>query len=172
MSEIVIEKIKIEFEGWHCIPKRESKRILSEARRRFKNANFIDNCGILVETAKPVKTLAFCLEILFRYKDYFGSWDGYVIRKVSKRVIYNYQDKKRKLPFEYFKKLITENTFEDINIVLSGILYIDPEETKMIISTIERDIKKILISMNDDELKMAYKQIIKFSSTIIRKFGD
>jgi hypothetical protein len=171
MSETHVEKIKVEFEGWHCIPKRETKEILNEARQRFKNANFIDNCGILVETAQPDKAFLFCLDTLQRYKNYFTSWDGYIIKKISKRIIYNYQDKKRKLSFNYFKKLITENNFNDIKLVLAGILYISPDEAKIIFSTIECDMDKQIILMNDEELKIAYNQLIKHSSSIERKFN-
>jgi len=166
------EKIKIEFEGWHCIPKREEKKILIEARQRFKNANFIDNCGILVETVQPDKALLFCLEILERYKNCINAWDGYTIKKVSKRAIYNYQDKKRKLLFSYFKKLIIENQFDDIKTVLAGILYLSPDEISFIISSIEKDLNKLMVLMNDEELKLAYNQLLKYASFIIRQINN
>jgi hypothetical protein len=169
-NENIIEKIKIEFEGWHCIPKKETKKILIEARQRFKNANFIDNCGIIVETSKPENTLSFCLEILNRYKKMINSWDGYCIKKISKRIIYNYKDKKRKLSFEYFKKLIIENKFNDIKLVLAGILYLNLNEIKKIISIIEIDMNKQIIEMNEEELKISYEILIKQSSLILRKF--
>lgn len=166
-----MSKIKIELEGWHCIPKKETKVILDIARFRFSNANFIDNCGLLVETENELDVLSFCLETIYNNKSYLGSWDGYTIRKISKRIVYNYQDKKRKLTFEYFKKLITENKFDDVKIVLAGILYLDPDETKVMLNTIERDLNRLLIEMKEEQLKIAYNLVIKYSSASVRKFS-
>lgn len=167
----IAQKIKLDFEGWHCIPKKETKILLGLARAQFSNANFIDNSGILVETNDEIEAFKFCLLIIEKYRNYLGSWDGYSIRKISKRIVYNYQDKKRKLPFEYFKRLVTQNTFEDIKIVLAGNLYLDPDETKITLSTIERDIGKLFSEMSDEQLKIAYSLLIKFSSTSARKFS-
>lgn len=166
-----VVKIKLEFEGWHCIPKKETKTILEQARAQFCNANFIDNCGLLIETTSDEQTFKFCLDTIEKYKNYLGSWDGYNVRRISKRIVYNYQDKKRKLSFDYFKRLVTENAFEEIKIVLAGILYLNPDETKVVLSTIERDLGKLFLEMKDDELKIAYGMLIKFSSTSARKFS-
>jgi hypothetical protein len=164
-----IEKIKIEFDGWHVLSKQDNKDILDEARLCFKNANFIDNCGLIVEALQQDKVLLFCLEILEKYKDVFKSWDGYSIRKLSKRTLYNYQDKKRKLSFIFFKKLISENNFDDINLIIAGTLYLKTQRTKIILSTIERDLNKSLFEMNEKELEVAYNLLLKYSSTIERK---
>jgi len=166
-----MSKLKLEFEGWHCISKKETKKILENARSRFINANFIDNCGLLIETIDEINVLFFCLEVIKEYQFLLGSWDGYSIKKISKRIVYNYQDKKRKLSFEYFKKLITENSFEDIKVVLAGILYLYPDEAKTILGTIERDLNKLFVEMNDEMLKTAYGLLIKYASCSIRKFS-
>jgi hypothetical protein len=163
-------KLKLEFEGWHCLPKNETKVILDMARMRFVNANFIDNCGLLVETTDELKAFSFCLEIIAQYINILGSWNGYTVRKISRRIVFNYQDKKRKLSFEYFKKLITESRFEDATIILAGKLYLDPNETKMMLKTIERDLGKFLVEMKDNQLKIAYNLLIKYASTSVRKF--
>jgi hypothetical protein len=168
--KIKMVKLKLEFEGWHCLPKKETKIILDIARTRFINANFIDNNGLLVETEDELGVFSFCLETITKYINILGSWDGYTVRKISKRIIFNYQDKKRKLNFEYFKKLITESRFEDVVIVLAGKLFLTPDETKMMLKSIERDLGKFLVEMKDDQLKIAYNLLIKFASTSVRKF--
>jgi hypothetical protein len=166
-----MSKLKLEFEGWHCLPKKETKVLLSLARAQFSNANFIDKCGILVETENELEGFKFCLETIEKYKQFLGSWDGYTVRKISKRIVFNYQDKKRKLSFEYFKKLVLENKFEDVKVVLAGTLYLDPDEVKVMLSTIERDLSKLFSEMNEDLLKTAYNLLIKYSSTTVRKFS-
>lgn len=166
-----MSKIKIELEGWHCLPKKETKILLDVARIQFNNANFIDNSGLLIESDDDVKVLKFCLEIIINYKNYLGSWDGYSIKKISKRIIYNYQDKKRKLTFENFKRLITENKPEDTRIVLAGILYLDSDEIRIILSSIEREMCKLFIEMDTELLKNAYNLLIKYASMTIRKFS-
>ena len=165
-------KLKIELEGWHCLPKKETKNILEIARSQFNNANFIDNSGLLVETEDEITAFKFCIDIIQKYKNFLGSWDGYIVRKISKRIVYNYQDKKRKLSFEYFKKLVIESKFDDIKIVLAGILYLDPDETKVILSTIERDLSKLYHEMDEAQLKIAYNLLIKYASTSIRNFSS
>jgi hypothetical protein len=166
-----MSKLKLELEGWHCLPKKETKAILDVARVRFSNANFIDNSGLLVETDNELEAFSFCLEIISQHKNLLGSWDGYAVRRISKRIVFNYQDKKRKLSFEYFKKLIKESKLEDSKIVLAGILYLDPDETKVVLSTIERELSKLLIEMKDDQLKIAYNLLIKHASMSVRKFS-
>jgi hypothetical protein len=141
------------------------------ARAQFRNANFVDNNGLLIETDNELDAFRFCLNTISSYQKLFGSWDGYTIRKVSKRIIFNYQDKKRKLSFEHFKKLVTENKFDDIKMVLAGILYLDPDEVKVVLSTIERDLAKLFTEMNDDQLKTSYNSLIKFASASVRKFS-
>ena len=76
-----------------------------------------------------------------------------------------------KLSFEYFRKLVTENKLEDIKIVLAGILYLEPDETKVVLSTIERDFSKLFIEMKEEQLKIAYNILIKHASLTIRKFS-
>lgn len=164
-------KLKLEFEGWHCLSKKEMKVLLNIARAQFRNANFVDNNGLLVETIDELEAFKFCLETISRYKKFLGSWDGYIVRKISKRIIFNYQDKKRKLSFDYFKKLVTENKLDDIKIVLAGILYLDPDEVKVMLSTIERDLSKLFSEMKDENLKVSYNQLIKFASVSVRKFS-
>jgi hypothetical protein len=166
-----MHKLKLEFEGWHCLPKKETKVLLNIARAQFRNANFVDNNGLLIETDNELEAFRFCLEAIQNYSNLLGSWDGYIVRKISKRIIFNYQDKKRKLSFEYFKKLVTENKFDDIKIVLAGILYLDPDEVRVMLSTIERDLSKLFNEMNDDQLKTSYNLLIKFASASIRKFS-
>jgi hypothetical protein len=166
-----MHKLKLEFEGWHCLPKKETKVLLNLARAQFRNANFVDNNGLLVETDNELEAFRFCLETILFYSKLLGSWDGYIVRKISKRIIFNYQDKKRKLSFEYFKKLVTENKFDDIKIVLAGILYLDPDEVKVALSTIERDISRLFAEMNDEQIKIAYNSLIKFASASVRKFS-
>jgi len=164
-------KIKIEFEGWHCVPKKEAKAILSMARAQFSNANFIDDSGLLVETENQLEAFKFCLDTIEKYKNIFNAWDGYSVRKISKRIVNNYQDKKRKLSLDYFKRLVLENKFDDIRVVLAGILYLDPNEAKVMLSTIERDLGKIFTEMNESEIKIAYNLLTKYASTVVRKFS-
>lgn len=166
-----MHKLKLEFEGWHCLPKKETKVLLNIARAQFRNANFVDNNGLLIETDNELEAFRFCLEAIASYSNLLGSWDGYIVRKISKRIIFNYQDKKRKLSFEYFKKLVTENKFDDIKIVLAGILYLDPDEVRVMLSTIERDLSKLFNEMNDEQLKTSYNLLIKFAGASIRKFS-
>lgn len=164
-------KVKLEFEGWHCLPKKERKTLLNIARAQFVNANFVDNNGLLVETENELEAFCFCLETMRKYSVFLGAWDGYSVRKVSKRIIYNYQDKKRKLAYDYFKKLVTENKFEDIKVVLAGTLYLDPDEVKVLLSTIERDISKLFNEMDEDQLKSSYNTLIKYAGASVRKFS-
>lgn len=164
-------KLKLEFDGWHCLPKRETKVILNIARAQFINANFVDNNGLLIEAFSELEAFKFCLDIINKYEKLLGSWDGYLIRKISKRIIYNYQDKKRKLTFDYFKKLIIENKIDDVKIVLAGILYLRPDEVKIVLSNIERDISILFSEMNENQLKSSYNSLIKYASSSIRKFS-
>jgi len=164
-------KLKLEFDGWHCLPKRETKVILNIARAQFINANFVDNNGLLIEASSELEAFKFCLNIINKYEKLLGSWDGYLIRKISKRIIYNYQDKKRKLTFDYFKKLVIENKIDDVKIVLAGILYLRPDEVKIVLSNIERDISILFSEMNETQLKSSYNSLIKYASTSIRKFS-
>jgi len=164
-------KLKLELEGWHCFSKKETKVILSIARAQFSNANFIDNSGLLVEADDELEVLKFCLEMIERYKDTLGSWDGYTIRRISRRIVYNYQDKKRKLSFEYFKKLVTSNKFDDVRVVLAGILYLDPDEVKISLNVIERDLNRLFGEMDENSLRVAYNLLIKYASTSVRSFS-
>jgi hypothetical protein len=166
-----MSKLKLEFEGWHCLSKKDAKDLLSIARSHFSNANFIDNSGLLIETDDELEGFRFCLDVIEKHKQKLGSWNGYSVRKISKRIIYNYQDKKRKLSFEYFRKLVTENRFDDIKIVLAGILYLDPDEIRVILSTIERDIKVLFSDMDEEMLKVSYNLLIKYASSTVRKFS-
>lgn len=164
-------KLKLEFDGWHCLSKKEMKTLLNIARAKFSNANFIDNSGLLIETSDELEGFRFCLETISTYKQYFGSWDGYTVRKISKRIVYNYQDKKRKLTFDYFKKLVVSNKFEDVKIVLAGILYLSPDEVKVMLGTIERDLNMLFSEMDEKHLKISYNLLIKYASLSVRKFS-
>lgn len=166
-----MSKLKLEFEGWHCVSKKDAKTLLGIARAQFKNANFIDNSGLLIETDDELEGFRFCLETIEKYKKSLGSWDGYTVRKISRRVVYNYQDKKRKLTFEYFKKLVVDNKFEDVKVVLAGILYLSPDEVKVILGTIERDLSKLFAEMDDKLLKISYNLLIKYASATVRNFS-
>jgi hypothetical protein len=166
-----MSKIKLEFEGWHCFSKKQTKVILDIARLKFKNANFIDNSGLLVEADDELDALKFCLETIVENRKFLGSWDGYTLRKISKRIVFNYQDKKRKLSFDYFKKLVIENKLDDVKVVLAGILYLDPDETKNLLNTIERDLNKLFSNMDESCLKIAYNLLIKYASTSERTFS-
>lgn len=167
----MLKKIKIEFEGWHCLSKKIKKTILDLARAQFINANFIDNSGLLIESPNELEIFRFCLEVIQTYKSFLGSWDGYTVRKISKRIVYNYQDKKRKLSFEFFQKLIKENRYEDIKVVIAGNLYLDPSEASLILNSIERDLKISFEKMDEKKLKMAYNLLIKLASISVRKFS-
>ena len=80
-------KLKLEFEGWHCLPKKDTLVVLKLARQRFKNANFVDNNGLLIETDNQIDSMQFVLDVLDFYEKYFGAWDGFSIRKISRRII-------------------------------------------------------------------------------------
>ena len=92
----------------------------------------------------------------------FLSWDGYELKRLSNKIIINFSDRKRKLPFNYFKKLIINNKLEDSIIVLAGILYLEPEEVSEIISS--KNIK-------DEEFKDLYRVLLMHSSSKIRPFS-
>ena len=86
------------------------------------------NASELLENNDELSIYNFCLYIINKYKGSLGSWNGCEIKKLSRKILYNYADRKRKLKFKYFKKLIKENKFKDSKIILAGILYLEPKE--------------------------------------------
>jgi len=161
----------LEFDGWHCLSKKQNKEILNIARERFVNANFIDKIGLVVEDHDESRIHDFCLETLDKYKKYFRNWDGYNIKKISKRILYNYADKKRKLKLGYFKKLVKNNKLKDIQIILAGTLYLDINDIKDILMSIESEFDKSFDMMRDRELEEAYRILLMYSSSRVRKFS-
>jgi hypothetical protein len=157
-------KIKLEFDGWHCFSRDQMNEILSKARSKFSNANFFEGHGLLIETTNELKILEFCLEIIETYKFTIKNWDGYHFSKISKRVLLSFADKKRKLTFEYFKRLIKDSELDDIKIVLAGILYLEPDKVLEILMNTQRLINNHYRFMNDDELQKSYRLILKEST--------
>jgi len=164
-------KLKLAFDGWHCLSKKQTQEILKSARNIFYNANFIDGVGLLIEDEDEINIFKFCLEITKSYQKSFGNWDGYEIKKISKKILINFADRKRKLHVDYFVKLIKENEIQDSIIVLAGILYLKPEEIKEVINSVEKDFEKPYKSMEDDELKDLYRILIMYASSKDRLFS-
>ena len=164
-------KLSVEFDGWHILSKKERTAILSLAREKFSNANFFATYGLIIEYDDESTIFKFCLDILSAYKISFGSWDGYTIKKLSRKIVYNYNDKKRKLKQDYFKKLARTSTINDMKIVLAGALYLTPDDIRTIIFEIERKLKKQLKEMSDKELDRAYQILLNYSSTLFRNFS-
>ncbi len=164
-------KLSVEFDGWHILSKKERTEILELARKKFSNANFFITYGLIIEYSDEQVIFKFCLDILSAYKGSFGSWDGYTIKKLSRKIIYNYNDKKRKLKLDYFKKLARTSTINDMKIVLAGALYLTPDDIRTIIFEIERRLKKQLNDMSDKELDRAYQILLNYSSTLFRNFS-
>ena len=163
-------KLKLEFEGWRFLSKKQKNEILKKTRKRFLNANFIDKVGLIIETNDEIEVLHFCLKILDDYKKSFSNWDGYNIRRISKKIIYNYSDKKRKLKLEYFKNLLRSSKFDDLKLVLAGTLYLEPNDVKELLISIERDFNTNLNLMSDKELEEVYRILIMYASSKSRKF--
>lgn len=164
-------KLSIEFDGWHCLSKKDRKNILVLARENFKNSNLFGQNALIIDDINELKILEFCLKILEEYKNVFGSWNGYTIKKISQRIIYNYQDKKRKLNLDYFKKLIKNSEYNDIRTVLAGTLYMGPDDIRTILYEVERKIKFPLKEMNDSDLEKAYNILLNYSSILVRRFS-
>jgi len=164
-------KLSVEFDGWHILSKKERNTILDLARENFSNANFFSTYGLIIEYYDEPAVFKFCLDILSAYKRSFGSWDGYTIKKLSRKIIYNYNDKRRKLQPDYFKKLAKTSTIDDMKIVLAGALYLAPDDIRTIIFEIERKLKKQLSEMGDKELNRAYQILLNYSSTLFRNFS-
>ena len=161
----------IKYDGWHCLSKRQTQEILKKARTLFGNANFIDNTGLLIEDENELQIHKFCLDIADDYQKSFGGWNGYIIEKLSKKIQNNFNDRKRKLNINYFKKLITDEDPDDIYIVLAGKLYLSPDETCLVIKNFEKDFNCKLKSMDENELKKLYRFILMYSSAKDRKFS-
>jgi hypothetical protein len=162
-----MSKIKIEFDGWHCLSREQMNEILVKARGKFSNANFFEGRGLLIEdnnTTEMFKTevaiLSFCLEIINTYRSTIRNWDGYNFSKISKKVLLNFADKKRKLTFEYFKRLVKDSELDDIKIVLAGILHLDPDTVLEILMMTQRMMNNNYKFMNDDELQKSYRMIL------------
>lgn len=164
-------KIKLSFDGWHCLSKRQTQDILKRARNLFLNANFVDGVGLLIEDNDELRIFNFCLEIIECYKINFGGWNGYEIKKISRKILSNFADRKRKLHFDYFKKLIKENDFQDAKVVLAGILYLKPDEVGDLLVTLERDFGQSLKEMDDEELGDGYRILLMYSSSKDRTFS-
>ena len=164
-------KLLIKYDGWHCLSKRQNQEILKKARELFVNANFVDNTGLLIEHDRELDIHKFCLDIAYEYRKSFGGWNGYVIEKLSKRIQNNYADRKRKLKLDFFNKLIKNEEPNDIYIVLAGKLYLEPDETYLIIKNFEKDYSCNLKSMSEAELKKLYRFLLMYSSAKDRKFS-
>lgn len=164
-------KIKLIFDGWHCLSKRQQNEILAKARNVFVNANFVDNVGLLIVHNCEIEVHKFCLQVLDDYDKSFKSWNGYEIKRLSRKILFNYADRKRKLKFDYFCSLIRESKFADTKLVLAGILYLEPDEVEMNLIQIERNFERSLKDMNDEELEDVYKILIMYASSKDRKFS-
>jgi len=164
-------KLSVEFDGWHVLSKKERTQILSLARKNFSNANFFATFGLIIEDNDEKHIFRFCLDILSAYKSSFNSWDGYTIKKLSKKILYNYNDKKRKLKLDQFKNVVRNSNHNDMRIVLAGTLYLTPDDVRTIIFEIERRLKKQLKEMNDKELDRAYQILLNYSSTLFRNLS-
>lgn len=164
-------KLQLEFDGWHCLSRRQTKEILRKAREEFLNANFFKNIGLLIEDKNELAIQSFCLRILRDYSGSFANWNGYEIKKISRKLRFNYADRKRKLKLSYFQELVKENVIKDIKLVLAGILYLEPEEVKDLLISIVRDSGKSLKEMTDDEIKNVYNIVIMYASSKDRTFS-
>ena len=164
------KKVCVEFDGWHCLSRKQRKEILAIARENFVNANFCNDKGMILEDSDNYKIHKYCLDIIESFKTTFRNWDGYKISSLSKRTTFNYNDRKRKLNFEYFKILINEE-LQNSKLVLAGILYLDPEETLTLLTDFQREHNKLFKDMNEDELDKAYKMLILYASSKIRNFA-
>ena len=170
MDRQKLVKIRLSFDGWHCLSRKQTKEILREARKYFVNANFASGVGILIEDYHELKVHDFCLKILSKFKGSFQSWDGYELKRLSNRLLFNFADRKRKLNFKYFKKLFNENELKDVKIVLAGILYLEPDEVKDLIISIEKD-NCAFNEMNEDDLRDAYRILLMYASSKDRSFS-
>lgn len=165
-----VYKLKVEFDGWHKLPKKTTQEILVNARKIFLNTNFFENSGLIIEHHNQSEIFTFCLKILETYQNLFKNWDGYVIRKVSKNILNNYADKKRKLKFEVFKKL-NYTYIDKTSILLAGVLYLEPSFVEDILLIIQDKLNRPLKLMTEDQLEKAYKLLLNYSSYELRKFS-
>lgn len=170
MEEKQFIKLKLTFDGWHCLSKRQTNDILKKARTVFRNANFIENRGLLIETDNETEVLKFSLLTLKVYNDTFRSWDGYELKRLSKKIFFNYDDRKRKLKLDYFKKITKEN-LNDTKLILAGILYLEPDEIKNLLLNAEKDFDCLLKDMEDEELEDVYRILIMYASSKDRNFS-
>lgn len=164
-------KIKLVFDGWHCLSKRQTKEILKEARAVFVNANFMDNTGLLIENYDEVVVLKFCLRTLKQYKGTFNSWNGYEIKKISRKILFSYADRKRKLKFNYFKQLVRESKYTDIKLILAGTLYLEPKEVSDLLMSMEKDFEIPLYKMDDKALQDIYRLLLMYAASKERIFS-
>lgn len=163
-------KIKVEFDGWKLLSKKQIKEILQQARQKFINANFSGNHGLLLESKNEMEVFDFCLKILEQYKEIFYNWNGYKISKISQKIILNYADKKRKLNRTYFEKLIRENSLEDIKLIIAGSLYLDPDTAIDILMKVQRELNNTFRQMDDEELNKAYQLLLMNAAEFDRNF--
>jgi hypothetical protein len=163
-------KVRIDFDGWHCLSRKQKRQILAIARNNFTNANFCGDQGLIIEDVDQYKIHTFCLDILESFKATLSNYDGYKISKLSKRTFFSYADKKRKLTFEFFKSLIKED-LQKSKLVFAGVLYLDPEEVLEVLTDSQREANKLLKDMNEEELDTVYKTLILFASSKVRSFS-
>jgi hypothetical protein len=153
-------KIRVEFDGWRYLTREQTEEILADARRNFVNANFFESRGLLIEARDELTVLSFCHEIIKIYQSTFGTWDGFNFSRLSTKIVLQFADKKRKLDFGYFRKLIKDSSLEDIKVVLAGILYLTPDDVLEILMKMQKTIQVNFKEMNDDELQKSYKMIL------------
>jgi hypothetical protein len=164
-------KLKLSFDGWHCLSKKQTQDVLKRARGIFHNANFVDGVGLLIEDSNEINIVKFCLEIISLYKIDFANWDGYEIKRISKKILINFADRKRKLSKEYFVKLIKENELHEVLTVIAGMLYLSPDEVSEVINTAENDFDKPYKMMEENELNDLYRILIMYASSKERSFS-
>ena len=164
-------KLKIEFDGWRLLSKQQQNEILKIARNNFQNANFFEN-GLLIEDFDQMKILKFCSDIINSFKKTFNNWDGFKIQKMSTKISLNYNDRKRKLNFDYFKKLVLEHDLNESKLIIAGLLYMEPEVIKNKLIDLEYETGCLFRMMNDSQIKKTYNSLLFYSAYVGRKIDD
>lgn len=157
-------KVKIEFDGWHCLSKKQKKFILGKARESFINANFANHQGLLIEHNVEAEVLMFPVMVMERLGDIFGNWDGYKITKVSVKTLLNFADRKRKLKLDYFKRLIKENDLQEVKVLLAGNLYLTTDDVVEILMNIQREMNNTFRQMSEEELDYSYRLLLMYAA--------